>query len=351
MLDRPSEKSGALGSESRNVKNNYLFELSGEHEELPAAEVMACLEAQESRFRVQGREPGVLLLSASDLDISEMKQRLALTHAIDFTLVSYRIDKISQINGPFEVGNGSFAVRARRIQRKHSHLDLKALERDVADSIKGGRVDLTNPETEVRVVLSDRCHISILAARVDRSSYEKRKVQNRPYFSPVSLHPRLARTLVNLTRVQKGQRLLDPFCGTGGILIEAALVGAKILGSDIDGDMVEGCRSNLSDLELSAQLSCVDIGKAAETCGEVDCIATDPPYGNASTTKREAIPDLYKRAFETFHDILRPGGYACVVLPKRDLIYLGEEHLMLRESYTVPVHRSLTRHFCVFQKG
>ena len=40
-----------------------------------------------------------------------------------------------------------------------------------------------------------------------------------------------------MTFVKRGGRLLDPFCGTGGVLIEAATIGVRACGSDISPTM------------------------------------------------------------------------------------------------------------------
>ena len=206
------------------------------------------------------------------------------------------------------------------------------MERQVADLVKGEcAVDLENPENEIHVILSNKLYVGKKLVKIPRSTFENRKVQNRPYFSPVSLHPRLARALVNLSRVREEETLLDPFCGTGGVLMEAALIGAKTIGSDIDGRMVRGAEENLSSLNIESELFCADIGEVKDRVTVVDAIATDPPYGKAATTNREDVFSLYKRAFEAFSDILKPGGYACVVLPDLELIDMGKEYLILKD--------------------
>ena len=57
--------------------------------------------------------------------------------------------------------------------------------------------------------------------------------------------PRMARTLVNLSLAGSGSILLDPFCGTGGILIEAEMLGVHAVGSDFDPMMIQGCKENV----------------------------------------------------------------------------------------------------------
>lgn len=332
--------------------NGFIFELSGEHESLPCAEVMACLEVQEVKYRIEEEDSNVLVINAKELDIEEMKGRLALTHFIDSRFHSCGVNEISSLKKALRIKDGSFAVRAKRIKRFHDELDLKNVEEIVAENVIGDhRVDLTNPDTEIRVIISGRCHIGIKLINIDRAGYESRRVQFRPYFSPVSLHPRLARVLVNLSRVRRDQSLLDPFCGTGGILIEAALAGARTLGSDIDDKMVKGCRENLAGLNVeNAELFTADISKVKDVVGQVDAIATDPPYGRAASTNREEIFSLYQRAFETFSELLKPGGCASVILPDKELIGVGENFLNLKETYSMRVHRSLTRNFCVYKK-
>ena len=73
------------------------------------------------------------------------------------------------------------------------------------------------------------------AAKSDKR-FVARVPKNKPKRHPAMLKPKLARLLVNLTGAKK--QLLDPFCGTGSILIEAGVLGLKPLGSDIDPKMI-----------------------------------------------------------------------------------------------------------------
>ncbi|MFZ1258709.1 MAG: hypothetical protein WAQ25_04540 [Candidatus Saccharimonas sp.] len=59
------------------------------------------------------------------------------------------------------------------------------------------------------------------------------------------LPPKLARLMVNLAPVPSG-RLLDPFCGTGVVLQEAALLGLDVYGSDLSAKMVDYTTENLA---------------------------------------------------------------------------------------------------------
>jgi len=57
---------------------------------------------------------------------------------------------------------------------------------------------------------------------------------------------KLSRTLVNLSNTPKNGILLDPFCGTGTILIEGLKQDAKVLGIDKDPKCVRAAKANLN---------------------------------------------------------------------------------------------------------
>jgi len=64
------------------------------------------------------------------------------------------------------------------------------------------------------------------------------------------LPPKLASIMVNMTSLNAG-RILDPFCGTGVVLQEAALLGFATYGTDLAEKMVQYSRANLSWLHQS----------------------------------------------------------------------------------------------------
>jgi tRNA (guanine10-N2)-dimethyltransferase len=157
--------------------------------------------------------------------------------------------------------------------------------------------------------------------------------------------------LVNLTSVKTGEILIDPFCGTGGILIEAGLVGARIIGSDVEEKMILGCKKNLDHYDISDyELFRSDIGKIDQHINTVDAIATDLPYGKSTTTKGEIMETLYERAFSSMSKILKKGKKAVIGLSEKKFLKIGENHLKLNEIQEVRVHGSLTRYFGIYKK-
>jgi tRNA (guanine10-N2)-dimethyltransferase len=152
-----------------------------------------------------------------------------------------------------------------------------------------------------------------------------------------------------MTKVRKGETLLDPFCGTGGILLEAGLVGAAPVGSDMKEEMVDGCRLNLRKFDIQAELFRADVKDLEDHIGRVNAIATDPPYGRSTSTKGRDIRSLYSKSFEVFCNVLEKGRNLAIIVPSEDLISLGRDYMELETSHSLKVHKSLTRHFCLFK--
>jgi tRNA (guanine10-N2)-dimethyltransferase len=115
--------------------------------------------------------------------------------------------------------------------------------------------------------------------------------------------------------------------------------------------MIKGCKKTLDFYKISDYcLLQSDIGDITNHVSEVDAIATDLPYGKATTTKGEAMNNLYLRAFEIFGDVLKERGRLVVGLSDRSWVKKVYKNLKLLEIHELRAHRSLTRYFAVFKK-
>lgn len=279
--------------------------------------------------------------------LQDIVDRLALTHRAGRYLGCAPLDELQKAAGELTLPEGSLCVRAKKVEGAFPELDTNALVKKVGRALSAEHsIDLTTPEVKLRILISDQAYFFLDDHEIDRKAFDRRKVAERPYFSPISLHPRYARALVNLTEARQGDTLLDPFCGTGGIVLEAALLGLKAIGSDIDPEMVEGCRQNLEHFGTSAMVEVSDIGDIHENFGMVKAVATDPPYGRAASTKKEEINGLYERGLKAMTETVVPGGFLGVVLP-REITSPGLELVQMHQQR---VHRSLTRHYHIFTR-
>jgi tRNA (guanine10-N2)-dimethyltransferase len=310
----------------------FLLRLSGEHPTLPKAELKAVLEGEGLEYKL--REFGRLLVVETEADDSSFLPRLAYTlKAADYLGESGSLDELAGVVYDGISVAGSYRIDGpQEIQEKLGALLYKM----------GLRADLNNPDVEVWVEMLDEKYIAGLKVDLGRD-YEKRKPQYRPYFHPTSMHPKLARAVVNLTRVRLGDTVLDPFCGTGGILIEAGLMGLNAVGWDVDARMVEGCRQNMREYDVEGEIS---VKNALDGEGTFDAIATDPPYGRASYATGDA-GELVVDFIDGAREFLDEGSRMTIVVP--EIISIKPDNFEIIDKFDVRIHRSLTRRIWVLE--
>ena len=326
----------------------FFFELSGESKDMPLAEAIRCLEAETDSFEVVKTGPGYVVASFDERFLDPVADRIALTHSIGRYLGEYTPDDVSGLEMTI-LPRGTFAVRAKRFEGMMKDVDSQGLIRRIGGILsRNNDVNLREPDTVVRMQMCDAVHLYIEQRVTDTDLLEKRKVGERPFFSPISLHPKFARALINLTGVKRGGTVLDPFCGTGGIVIEAAEMGMRAMASDFDEEMVIGCQENMDfyGLEL-ADFDTVDIGEIGERFHEIDAVCTDPPYGRSTKTGGENIDHIYARAGESIPKSLRQGARAGIVLPH----HVDFDTMTLENVYLQRVHGSLSRHYHIFRNS
>lgn len=324
----------------------FFFELSGELKDMSRAEAVRCMEAETDGFSITAEGPGYMIASFDADRMDPIADRISLTHSIGRYLGSYDPDDISGIES-IELPEGTFAIRGKRFEGMMRDVDSQKLIRDIGAVLsRHNDVNLKEPDNIVRMQMCDRVHLYLEERVTDTDLLEKRKVGERPFFSPISLHPKYARALINLTGVKTGGTVLDPFCGTGGIVIEAAEMGMKAIASDFDEEMVIGCQENMDfyGLELT-DFDTIDIGDIGERFTDIDAICTDPPYGRSTKTGGEDIDHIYVRAGQAIPRSLKPGCRAGVVLPHP----MEFDTMDLEYMFKQKVHRSLTRHYHIFR--
>lgn len=326
----------------------YFFELSGEAGDMPREEAVSCAYAETAGdVETISHGPGYVILRLPSDSLPSISERLALTRGIGKYLGSFAPEDVDSF-APGNLPEGTFAIRGKRFRGMMNDINSQKIIRKVGNIFsERNSVDLDDPDIVVRMFMSDKVHFFMEECRPVTDLFEKRKVSERPFFSPISLHPKYARALINLTGAVRGSTVLDPFCGTGGIAIEAAKIGMKAIVSDFDPHMVAGTAENMHfyDLEL-ADSDVLDIGEIAERWSDIDVVVTDPPYGRSTKTGGEDLSGMYARSFKSISDVLRPGGGAGMIFPEKT----DTEHLTLDRVLPQRVHGSLTRYYHIFRK-
>lgn len=157
------------------------------------------------------------------------------------------------------------------------------------------------------------------------------------------LPPKLARIMINLaganttlnTNIQE-KKILDPFCGSGTVLMESILLGyTHIFGSDISDRAIQDTKINTEWIlengkkEKPATLKIVqmDVRRIADKIqsGSIDSIATEPFLGKPlkGTETRDSLEkqahelkSLYVEAFKAFAKLMKKGGTIVFLIPR-----------------------------------
>lgn len=316
---------------------NLLFELSGENQRIAAAEISCAA-------NVYRTENGAALAVSDD---PQKAKRLAQTHTVSKLLgeCGGTKDELIQLLDELNItASGTYCCRAKKIYPASVDASQLDLEKMMGQKISG-KVSLKCPDTEYRAVFTGgRCFLCEKLFEIDRGSYAYRNPQRREFFHPGVMMPLMARTIVNLTHVESGELLLDPFCGTGGMLLECRMLGVRSVGSDYDPEMLEGCRKNLKDV-FCIRADAENMPYSDET---FDAIATDLPYGQSTKISADSLESLYTGSLKEMHRVLKSGKRAVIVTHKdiRSLV----NGFKIEDYFEQRVHKSLTRRILVLSK-
>jgi len=298
--------------------------LSKENIKLAEAEAQSML-----KFRKSERHNDLILFNTTKTNYS----RLAYTKKVFkhlFTCNKSQLkDKLKRYNWQ-KIYKSNFCIRIKQSPQ---------LEKEYAgfiwEKVKAPKVNLKNPETRIEVIFhKNKAFIGLFLEEIQ--SIQHRHPNKRPFRAPTTLNPKLARALINLSGVEKGT-LLDPFCGTGGILIEAGLLNYKILGYDISKELLTKCEFNLKYYNIkNYKLKNKD---ALTKHHKTNAIVTDLPYGRCSLKKG-------KKLYEDFLNNIKV-KVAVLVFPNR--IPKIPKRFKIINKFKLYVHGSLTRNIIILK--
>jgi len=335
---------------------------SQEHPELPLAELNAVIECENIDAEVDSVTEGLVILkNISEENMCEyykiLTKRLGYTHEVHELILKTNVNDLD--NDVLKVDwsdliDETFAVRVKRIR---SDVDTVGYERKlgtlILDNSEEIKVNLSKPKTLVRVVaFNDDLFVGIERIKLNKKHFEDSKPHKRPFFYPGSMNPKLARCMVNLSRIKEGELLLDPFCGTGGILIEAGLIGCKVVGSDIYWKMQNGTSINLDYYGITDYRTFHLDVRELKMYEKVASVVTDPPYGISTSTGDVNGEEIFKEFFHAIYDNMKDDAYLCMASPHYvDLNPMVDEvGFVIVEQYGIKMHRSLTRIISVIRK-
>lgn len=203
-----------------------------------------------------------------------------------------------------------------------------------------------------------------------RGDVERYSLKKRTYLGPTSMDAELSFIMSNLGHVEKGKYVMDPFVGTGSILLSCAIRGAFCIGTDIDIRVLRGrnehenVRSNFAQFGLPrpelvrSDNAMYNRHYRRSTIPLYDSIVTDPPYGIRAGARRSGsrLENPKPVEEEWRHDHIAQTKPYEVADVMADLLDMAARTLLLggRLVYVIPsfstdfsVENDLPRHACL----
>lgn len=254
-------------------------------------------------------------------------------------------DKADQTEGKFKFGiscHGKCGIQSRELG-----IDIKKRVKEAGNSV---RFIISKEKTLSSVVITqnklDTKGIEVILILKEKevligyteAVQDFKGLSFRDYGRPARddksgmIPPKLAQIMLNLSgKIKKDSTILDPFCGSGTFLMEAALLGVKnIIGADASSKAVSDSRVNMEWAANKLQITTdykLQILKSSATeisshikNDSVDAIITEPFLGpqrgkpNVSKVIKE-LNRLYSDALKEFYKILKKDGVVVMIWP------------------------------------
>ncbi len=329
-----------------------MFVLSGEDLSLPLAETRALIQTYSDESADQTANRRVVLSKLSDVTaIEKIAERGAYCRFGGILIAkSEKLDEISKNLDTSALKlldeNGTFAVDSYSVDRDA----CGELGRKIKFVTKI-RVDLENPSLVFQLEkIGSAYALGLSSAGFKSFAWKTRRPRARRFFLPSAIYPKLARVLVNLSHVKEGEIFLDPFCGTGSLLIESSLMGIWSIGIDLKRWIAKGALMNLKAFHLENGVLRSDSSHSHLPLRRIDAISTDVPYGRASSTLGKTTRQIMDQFLEAAGDILSPNRCLVVMHPAAVPFSEDNKSFDMIEEHFVYVHRSLTRAISVLKR-
>lgn len=283
------------------------------------------------KWREKTVKPFAIVESATEQDIWTLCSRSVLiksAHELwcEGATKSLLFDDIKRsplISMPQYAGKDrSFKINVETFNRKTSKAEKVARIEEMTFLPFEGPISLKSPDNEFTLVEyyareqnSDTQSSTpvefffgrFLCHSTKRYAIHKYSLKDRKFISNTSMDPTLGTIMTNIAKVSEGDIVLDPFVGSGSILVAAADMGALVFGSDIDykllfglsrptrpnvqkRDADEDVLANLNQYSMSSLFGDIILADASRPVFrpsfKFDAIICDPPYGIRESIER-----------------------------------------------------------------
>ncbi len=290
----------------------YLFIL-GRNIELSLAEISSFLEREEYKVKDFKEKENSVFIDLDEKIKAKTIERLGGVIAIGE--VSCRIEDLDQ----------EMVYRGEKNNFSYALWDFSSRYEEVCDYLKqrfrleklkasqkqfSGRIKMQNDsETEF---LESKVHeeyfvfenyFGRIIQKPDYKEIEKRDMEKPVRRPELSVSPRLAKIMINLSEINKNEKLVDCFCGVGIILQEALLQDLDVVGVDRDKKATENAKINLKWFNFNPKnYKIINFDSRRVNVPKVEVMVSEPDLGEIH--KKIPTREKAEEQLEKFEDLI-----------------------------------------------
>lgn len=210
----------------------------------------------------------------------------------------------------------TFSVTASFVgKRNYTTAELKGATAGGIAAGHGWRYQPDDALADLNLRLFIEHDVALVGVRLGKTPLHERAYKGAHVAG--SLKPPVAAALIALAGVAPGLRVVDPCCGAGTIMVEAAQRGAVVGGGDRDAAAVVAARRNLAAAGVIATIGRWDAAALPLAAGSVDRIISNLPWGRQVVTDT-ALAHFYRRSCAEMRRVLVPDGHVALLTNRPD---------------------------------
>lgn len=227
----------------------------------------------------------------------------------------------------------AFSVSANFVGRRNYTSDeIKHAVAKGVEAISGWRYEEDDRLSDTNLRIFIEHETALVGMRLGNSPLYKRSYKHEHV--PGSLKPSVAAALLFLAQVSPGERVLDPFCGAGTLLIEAAYIGALAQGGDHDEVAVVAARRNAEMANVMIDVQVWDARSLPLENASADQIVTNLPWGRQVDVD-SALAQFYQESCAEMERVLAPDGRAVLLTNLPHMVSFSHLHIEKQEEISL----------------
>jgi len=275
------------------------FFILGRNPELSRQEVLAFLKARSRTHKEILFQDNLLIIQTNEGERFDIQEFGGVMHLGEITFEGTKEELKSYIEKNEIISSDKFSYGVFGNEDPQPLKDKFKKEKKKA-SIKHGRKSIKfqngelqeNPKADFYLFFHSHENTIYLANTTQ--TYDPTEVKNRDMNKPVrreslAISPRLSKILINLSEAKPYSRLVDPFCGIGGILSEALIKKINVYGIDKEKQATIDAKINLHwltkeyKIQTKYEIENKDSRRAPDL--QFDAMATETPLGKVLRKK------------------------------------------------------------------